>query len=83
MQKEELELILKSVITDRKYGNLEFEYTFLDIKQVKKRVEWFRYYTVRITHLEKDYPIMFGEYRRQHRLSYEEWLLNKAFEEII
>lgn len=40
MDKEELKLILKSDIIKSEKVMEDFEYTFLDIKQVIKRIDW-------------------------------------------
>ena len=42
MEKEELKPILKSDIIKSEKVMEDFEYTFLDIKQVIKRIEWLK-----------------------------------------
>ena len=87
MEKEELKIILKSDIVNSEKVMEDFEYTFLDIKQVIKRIEWYRHYRVSSHFLKLDNPVLYKKYYHQRRyasvrLSYEEWLLDKAFEEL-
>lgn len=56
-------------------------------EDIKSAVEWYKCYQDKYK-LRSDYPKLFKEYYYQRRykkkrLSYELWLLNKAFEDII
>ena len=84
MKRKPLELILESDICNMKYGNdLDLDYTFLDLMHVRDRVEWYSFYSSRLTHLENDFPDFYAAYKDQQTLSYSDWLLLKAFEEIV
>ncbi len=98
MEKEKLELILKSDIIKSEKVMEDFEYTFLDVKQVLKRIKWFNEYLDNPIGYFKDFSkelihfwdfvgerpeIMIIEETKIWKEEFNVWLLNKAFEEIL